>query len=296
MIDMHIHTVHSDGKLTVKEILKLAEERKLDYIAFTDHDAVGAVGELKTFNIKDYFSGKIIPGSEIRFVYNHSQMEVLAYGYDYEKLSQSYWVKKESYHAIKKALLANCLEKGKNVGLVYNTIEYDPNFKPETLFYAELMKHEENLKIMQKYDVKHSGDFFRKLIADPASPMYFDPTNYSLSFDQAVDLIHSAGGVAVLAHPFGVYRLSDPKKTINELIATKKLDGLECYHSNILPEQTQYLLDLCKKHDLISTGGSDYHNYPGQFFAKANYGKDDIPTKTIDKLLQRIDNSRILNN
>ena len=51
MIDLHIHTVHSDGQPTVKEILKLAEENKLDYIAFTDHDAVSAFGEVKELNI-----------------------------------------------------------------------------------------------------------------------------------------------------------------------------------------------------------------------------------------------------
>ena len=55
MIDLHIHTVHSDGLPTVKEVLKLAQDNKLDYIAFTDHDAVRAYEELQTFNYKEYF-------------------------------------------------------------------------------------------------------------------------------------------------------------------------------------------------------------------------------------------------
>ena len=294
MIDLHIHTVHSDGLPTVKEVLKLAQDNKLDYIAFTDHDAVRAYEELQTFNYKEYFSGKIIPGCELRFVYNNMQMEVLGYGYDLNKIKDNYWVRKESYHAIKKALLENCLEKGKLAGFKYDHLEYNPDEKSEKIFYKELLKYPENLPILEKFGVNHSGDFFRKMVASSTSPMYFNPTNYSLSFDDAVDLIHSCGGLAVLAHPFGVYKIDDPKKTLEELLAKNKLDGLECYHANILPEQTEYLLEICKKYNLVSTGGSDYHDYPGQSFAKANFGKTDIPTTLIDGLLEKINKDTIL--
>ena len=294
MIDLHIHTVHSDGQPTVKEILTLAEENKLDYIAFTDHDAVSAFGEAKELNLKEYFSGKVIPGCELRFVYNNMQMEVLGYGFDYEKMKGNYWVNKESYHAIKKAILDTCLTKGKLAGFKYNNIEYNPNEKSEKIFYRELLNYEENLPILESYGVKHGGDFFRKMVASKDSPMYFDPTNYSLSFEDAVDLIHSCGGLAVLAHPFGVYKIDEPKKVLDELIAKNKLDGLECYHSSMTPEHTEYLLEVCKKHNLLSTGGSDYHAYPGQVFAKAHSGLTPIPTSLIEKFLQKINKDTFL--
>ena len=134
MIDLHIHTTHSDGLPSVKDILTLAEERKLDYISITDHDAVGAFKELQTLNYKDYFSGKVIPGCELRFVYNNMQMEVLGFGFDYEKMKGNYWVNKESYHAIKKALLENCLTKGKEAGFKYKDLEYNPDEKSEKIF------------------------------------------------------------------------------------------------------------------------------------------------------------------
>lgn len=294
MIDMHIHTTHSDGLPTVSEILTLAEEKKLDYIAFTDHDAVGAYNELKSLDYKKLFSGKIVTGCELRFVYNRMQMEVLGFGFDFEKIKDNYWVNKESYHAIKKAILNNCLTKGREVGFKFKDFEYDPNEKSEKIFYKELLKYEENLPILQKFNVNHSGEFFRKMVASDKSPMYFDPTDYSLSFEDAVDLIHSCGGVALLAHPFGVYNIENPKEVLNELLSKNKLDGLECYHANMTPEQTKYLLDICEKNNLLSSGGSDYHNYPGQSFAKANFGKDDIPTSAIEKLLKKIDNKNIL--
>ena len=294
MIDLHIHTQYSDGLPTVKEILQLAEERKLDYIAITDHDAIGAYKELNEMNIKEYFSGKIIYGCELKFVYNQTQMELVALGYDWEKLNKSYWVHEESYHANKKALLENALKNGKKAGFVYDELTYNPNEKSEKTFYFELLKHEENLPILEKYKVKHGGDFFRNIVANPDSPLYFDPTKYTLGFEEAVDLIHDCGGVALLAHPFGVYKIDNPKEIINELLAKNKLDGLECYHSSMTEEHTEYLLNLCKEKGLLTSGGSDYHNYPGQQFAKAHDGRKDIPTEIIADILKRIGDSGIV--
>ena len=294
MIDLHTHSTCSDGKFSPIELLKKAEEEKLDFYSITDHDAVSAYEELLNINTKKYFSGKIILGSEIRFVYKGSQMEVLCYGYDYNKLKDNYWLTKDCYHAIKRALLKNLIEKAKLVGFEYNNVEYSTETKPETLFYAELNKHEKNKEILEQYKIAHSGDFFRKLIANPTSPMYFDPTNYSLSFEEATKLIHDANGIAILAHPFGVYNIENPKEVIDELISTGKLDGLECMHSNMTPEQTQYLLDLCNKNNLLSTGGSDFHGYPNQFFARANWGKDKIPTSIIKNFLNKINSKGII--
>ncbi len=288
MIDLHIHTVYSDGLPTVKEILTLAEERKLDYIAITDHDAIGAYKELREMNIKDYFSGKIIYGCELKFMYKGTQMELVALGYNWDELNKSYWVHEESYHNNKKALLRTALEKGKSAGLVYNDLEYNPKEKSEKTFYFELLKHEENLPILEKYKVKHGGDFFRNMIANPESPIYFDPTEYTLGFEEAVDLVHKCGGVALLAHPFGVYKIDNPKEILAELLKTNKLDGLECYHSSMTEENTEYLLNLCKENNLLTSGGSDYHNYPGQVFAKAHAGRTDIPTEIIAGILEKI--------
>lgn len=294
MIDMHIHTTNSDGIYNIAQIMEMAEQKKLDYISFTDHDRVSAYEELKTIAKKPIFSGKIIPGCELRFVHNQTQFEILCYGFDYEKFKKSYWVSVDCYLNIKRGILKNCLEKGKLVGFVYNIIEFHPESKPEKDFYMEIIKHEENLPILEKYGIKHSGEFFRKLIANKESPMFFDATSYSLNFEDAVDLVHSCGGVAILAHPFGVYKIDNPKEFIDELLAKNKLDGLECCHADITPEQSKYLLDLCKKHNLISTGGSDFHGYPGQHFAKWNSGQKDIETNLIDRLLERIDKSTII--
>ena len=68
MIDLHIHTTHSDGDYTVTQILQKAEDEKLDIISITDHNQISAYDELDTILIKNYFKGKIIVGTELKCV------------------------------------------------------------------------------------------------------------------------------------------------------------------------------------------------------------------------------------
>lgn len=294
MIDLHIHTTCSDGVKTVEEILKMAEEKKLDYIAFTDHDRVTAYEELKKLNKKALFSGKIIYGCEVKFMHKKNQFEVLCYGYDYEKFKDSYWVSTELAERRKQEILDHCLKNAKKLGFVYGSLEYDPGYKPERMFFAELEKHEENKELFKKYQIKHSGEMYRKLLAKPTSPMFYDGTSNCLDFDGAVDLIHEYGGIAILAHPFGVYDVENPKEVLEEFLSKNKLDGIECCHTDIKPEESEYLLDLCKKHNLISTGGSDYHGYETHVFATWNKGTKDIPTSLIEKLIPRLNKNGVI--
>lgn len=294
MIDMHCHSTCSDGKFSPIELLQMAEKEGLEYFSITDHDSVESCETILNIDTKKYFSGKFVLGAELRFLHKGQQLEVLCFGYDYNKIKDAYWVSKGCYHNLKKGLLENLLDKAKDLGFIYDNIEYKEDIKPERIFYDELLKHEENLHILAEFNVKHSGDFYRKLIASPQSPMFFDSTPYSPSFEEIVNLVHSCGGVAVLAHPFGVYNLTNPKETLEELLSKNLLDGIECMHANMNEEQTEYLKDLCKKYNLVMTGGSDFHGYPGQVFARANEGSTQIPTELLQKFLNKVNPNGIL--
>ena len=62
MIDLHMHTTYSDRTDDLKTVLKKAEEKKLNIIAITDHNVCGAYDELNTFDVKEYYTGRIIKG------------------------------------------------------------------------------------------------------------------------------------------------------------------------------------------------------------------------------------------
>ena len=64
MIDLHMHTIYSDGTDSVEELLKKANALNLDIISITDHDSCDAYYELEKCNVNDYYKGKIIVGCE----------------------------------------------------------------------------------------------------------------------------------------------------------------------------------------------------------------------------------------
>ena len=77
MVDLHIHTNNSDGTDTIEDLLKKAEELKLEYISITDHDNCNAYEQLNKINVSDIFSGTIIPGIEIKCTYKKTIMNIL---------------------------------------------------------------------------------------------------------------------------------------------------------------------------------------------------------------------------
>ena len=85
MIDLHIHTTYSDGKCSIIEILKQAEELKLNTISITDHETCEAYKELEQLNIQDYYTGNIITGIELKAQYTDKIIDVLGYITCYNK-------------------------------------------------------------------------------------------------------------------------------------------------------------------------------------------------------------------
>ena len=91
MIDIHMHTVYSDGDKTVEEVLKMCEEKKLEYISITDHDTCKQYEDEALKNNK-VFTGKIIKGTELHARFEDKNIEILGYGIDTNIITE--WTKK----------------------------------------------------------------------------------------------------------------------------------------------------------------------------------------------------------
>ena len=77
-------------------------------------------------------------------------------------------------------------------------------------------------------------------------------------YKDVIDVIHKAGGLAFLAHPFE-YRFDDTIDFIDELRKEKELDGIECFHPSADEGKMMFLVEYAKKNNLYISGGSDYH-------------------------------------
>ena len=88
MIDLHIHTNNSDGSDSVIDVLKKAQKHELSYMSITDHESVNGHYELRNIDVKQYFSGKIIPGVELKNYYKDRVIDILAYNIDIDKFNE----------------------------------------------------------------------------------------------------------------------------------------------------------------------------------------------------------------
>lgn len=124
--------------------------------------------------------------------------------------------------------------------------------------YKELIRHEENHKILGEY-ADSLNTFIRNGLMNPESE-YYTGKNYILKpeYEQVINVIHKAGGLAFLAHPYE-YRFDNTIEFIDELRKQKELDGIECFHPSADENEINILAEYAKKNNLYISGGSDYH-------------------------------------
>lgn len=263
MIDLHMHTIYSDGSKTAEEVLKMCEERKLEYISITDHNNCGAYYD-EAFKNNNIFTGTIIKGCELNAEFQNKSIEILGYNINPDIIME--W--KEKYYSIEqikkttekiREILLNILDKK---GIKYNEKDIrsqkDEKEYIERPIWEEVVKHPENKSILGEEYFNSFGAFGRKGITNPKSEYFVNRVSTYRNAKEVVDTIHKAGGMAFLAHPFA-YKFENTIKFIDDLRDEVHLDGIECFHPSADEEKMQILEDYARKNYLYISGGSDYH-------------------------------------
>lgn len=263
MIDMHMHTIYSDGDKTVEDILKMCEERKLEYISITDHNTCKQY-EDDALN-KNIFTGKIIKGVEMNATFKNRKIEILGYKIKNTKIIEEWSQKffseemlRKQQEESKRKLLNICDKKG----LIYDEDKIEKDISVTdyiTIYiYKELIRHKENYAILGEF-TESLNVFIRKGLMNPNSEYYTGSDNVpNPMYKDVIDVVHKAGGLAFLAHPFE-YRFDDTIGFIDELRKEKELDGIECFHPSADEDRIGILIEYANKHNLYISGGSDYH-------------------------------------
>lgn len=264
MIDLHIHSSNSDGYYTVQDILKMAEEKGINTISFCDHNVLGAYEELKNMDIRKYYSGTIIPGIEFDFAYDKKAFNMLGYNFDVDKLKNSKFIDKRTEDDLIKEQENNLdfLKKVcKTMGIKLSTdLKVTKSSEPANdIIKNDMQKYKENNEILDKlFGKDRKISFWRGHVTNPDSPFYIDITKGMPTAVEVVKEIHEAGGIVVLPHVFE-YKSIENIYFLDEMYKLNILDGIECIHSKHNKEQVTYLVNFCEQHDLIMSGGSDFH-------------------------------------
>ncbi|MGC2872245.1 PHP domain-containing protein [Ihubacter sp. rT4E-8] len=249
--DYHIHTWYSDGTMKPTAVVRRYKDREYDMIAITDHDGVDGIKEAEIAG--EALEIKVIPGVELGTAYDLDgkalELHILGYYIDTENkaLTDTLCWAREQRNARNEKLLA-----------YLNNLGY-------ALSKADLFQRPE-----QTYVGK--PDFVRALaakgydIADVWS-LLDGVKREMMPSSKAIEVIKSAGGIAVLAHPMKTKDLP-PRDTdafwqaLDAIVRDLKkcgLGGLECYHPSASEDESLKLVILAGKYHLHITEGSDFH-------------------------------------
>ena len=271
IIDLHIHSKDcSDGKMTVKEIVKEAKKRKIGLMSITDHDCIECQQEAMNLAEKNRIS--YISGVELNVTFSHPRyhegksisLDFLGYQYDIgnRKFRDKLRVMAEYRDERAAKILANLNAEFEKEGIEKLTrkdfeqiqASVDGVFgRPHIADY-----------LVKKGIVRTRQEAFDKYL------VRFDVPKFPLYLEEASRLVRGAGGKIVLAHPNDPHGTSlvTLTKSLHEQTAIIEetmllhIDGVECWHSRNDPQTTQHYVEFAKKHGLTMTGGSDCHQKP----------------------------------
>lgn len=246
--DLHIHTYYSDGVFSPAQIAAMAREAGLSLISMTDHDSLAGLEE-KTRAAAD--SGlSYMPGWEVSAYRGDLKVHILGYGCricaPYEQFLRA---RREGALARAEDIIARANEYfGLDVTLA--DAERFHQKKDAPLHTMHIVA-----AFAERLD-RDKGDLYAAAF-EPGKPCH------SLigrpSPQDAIDVIHASGGIAVLAHPGRIKLSAERRFSLMDELVGRGLDGIECSHSDHTEEQTAQFAAYARLRGLLQTGGSDFH-------------------------------------
>ncbi len=247
MVDLHTHTDKSDGTLMPTALVELACAKGLTAVAITDHDCVDGIEEaLAAGQNKDIC---VIPGVELSTAYGSKEIHMVGLFIDYTDEVFNSRLKEFVSSRINRnhKMCDNLREAGIDISFSQLCDEF-PDCVITRAHYAAYL---------EKYGyVKSKNEAFDRYLGDHTK--YF-VARKKVTPSEAIELIHSIGGLSILAHP-PLYHMGNEAmdKLVGDL-AKQGLDGIEVLYSSYNGQNERDMLSLAGKYNLLMSGGSDFH-------------------------------------
>ena len=242
--DLHLHTLFSDGTFTPEELVLNAQKHGLACIALTDHDTVEGCARAAAAGAAVQM--EFIPGAELTA--EHEEIEVHILGYFLDTKNEVLLAKLARFQADRQNRIQAMCAALNQQGIP---------LKAEAVFALANCQspgrpHVARAMVKEKLIGNLEEAFERYL--KKGRPAWVPKTKMSAL--ESVELIHQAGGLAVMAHP----GLNRSDEIIPDLVEAG-LDGIECFHTKHSTVMAERYLEIAEKHDLLVTGGSDCHGF-----------------------------------
>lgn len=262
--DLHLHTHFSDGTFSPEEVAARAGKVGLSAVALTDHDTVDGCHRMGMACAEKGI--EFISGCEFTVEQGGRELHLLGYCFNLDDPQLLEALLK--YQEIRRNRVYEMVVRLNGQGIplkverVMELADCDAPGRPHV-----------GRALVESGYCRSLDEAFQRYLKK-GKPAWAPKEKMSAA--EAIELIHKAGGLAVMAHP-GIAHMNE---IIPDLVAVG-LDGLECFYTRHSTAMTEYYLMCAERHCLLVTGGSDCH---GENKGEPLIGRVKLPYEFVEKL------------
>ena len=274
IVDLHVHSIYSDGCLSPEEIIELAKKESITTLAITDHDNIEGSKELIRLNPEGI---NIYSGVELTAKANKGRMHILGYNIDLENEKLN-----EKLKEMKDASIYNIMLYVELLKKYFAIIIPEEELNNLLSIKGNIGRPQLALLLIKLGYCRTVDEAFNKYLI-----FVYEKTRTikkGLTKEECIDLITSAGGIASLAH-FNSLKMS-LEELKNEILSLKflGLGAIESTHINLSDEERSLARNIATEYNLLETGGTDYHCpkvKPDVYIGTGRNGNVLIPENTL---------------
>jgi predicted metal-dependent phosphoesterase TrpH len=249
LIELQSHSTISDGQLAPAQVVEKAAEAGVTTLALTDHDAIAGVPRAE--EAAERLGIELVPAVEMSCVHEYAEdLHICGYWVDLGKIGPA--CERAQHERVSRA--GEIVERLRAEG-------FDLHLEDAVREAGDALSIGRPHIARAAGATGDLGPFFEEYLVPGAKA--FVPRRWP-NAAEAIELIRSAGGAAVIAHPY--WDISEPNE-VDDLIRSLDADGVETFYPTHSRKQTAHLLELCDELQLIATGSSDYHGPTHKTFA-----------------------------
>jgi hypothetical protein len=246
-VDLHVHSTYSDGTFTPSMLIEEAVNKGLSAIALTDHDATDGIDEGLLAAGKAGI--ELIPGIEFSTFYNKKEIHIVGLFIDHK--NPEFARRLCDFREGRENKNIKMCEKFKEIGIDVSYEEMKEMYPNAVITRAHFADY-----LLKKGIVRDRNEAFDRYIGD-GCVCYVD--REKITPKEAIELIHSVGGVAVLAHPVLYHLGNDAMQALMDYLCANGLQALEAVYSTYSASDERDMRRLAAKYGILISGGSDFH-------------------------------------
>ncbi len=270
--DLHLHTFFSDGTYSPEELVASAKRLNFATVALTDHDTVE--GCAPTERLCAAAGMEFLSGTELTAEQDGNEIHIL--GYCFDRANSKLLLEIAKFQTVRQNRIREMVARLNQLSI---PLEAEAVF---TLANCRAPGRPHVARALVDAGFCESLDEAFERFLKKSRPAWVP--KFKMSAGHAIDLLHQAGGLAVMAHP----GLNRSDKVIPGMVEAG-LDGIECFHTKHSSATASRYLKLAQRFHLLVTGGSDCH---GASKGKPVMGSVKLPYHYVEELKQRAASKR----